>query len=118
DWQNVVITTDRTSAPLTIRPALGATVNFVGPATTTGIIFQIGSSAANKAKWITFNGQDSAGGGAMVFKDFLLAQSGVFEPRSSDHCSFINLTFDNIGQDTGVAGHAAFKSWIFYISGA
>lgn len=115
DWQDVEINVDRTARPLTIRPALGATVNFVGPGTESGIIFSLGTTSL--AKYITFDGHDSAGGGAMVFRDFELAQSGVFELRGTRNCTFRNLTFDNIGRHAGFSDQP-YKSWLFYISDA
>ena len=120
-WQNVILgasaALDRTSRPLTVRPAVGATVNFVGPASSTGIIFQIGSSSTNKVQYVTFDGRDKNGGGAMIFKDFAIASSGVFEPRSSDHCTFQYLTFTNLARDHAFAPNP-YNSWCFYMSGS
>lgn len=116
NWQAVVVPTDRTARPLTIRPALGATLNFIGPASSNGIIFQIGDGT-HTPKWITFDGHDRLGGGAWVFKDFLLAQSGVFEPRGSDHITLRNLTFQNLDRDAGFTTNPN-QSWIMYASGA
>ena len=111
DWQDVHIDVDRTSRPLAIQTAVGAEVNFVGPATTTGSIFYLGNSTMTK--WVTFDGSL----GAMVFKDFALAQSGVIEPRGTDHCTFKGLTFQNLSRDGAYATHP-YQSWCFYISGA
>lgn len=110
-WQDVQIDVDRTSRPLTIRPASGATVNFVGPATSSGSIFYLGQSTFTKH--ITFDGSP----GAMVFKDFELASSGVFEPRGTDYCTFKYLTFQNLARDPLYAAQP-YHSWCFYISGA
>lgn len=118
DWQHVDISVDRSTGPLTIRPALGAENHFIGPLTTSGILFMVGDSSM--AKFITFDGRPGSIGStsAMFFEDFELAQSGVFEPRGSDYCTFKYLTFQNIARDLGVPGQAAHKSWGFYISGA
>jgi hypothetical protein len=110
-WQDVQINVDRTARPLTIRPVAGATVNFVGPATSSGQIFGLGSSTLTK--YITFDGSP----GAMVFKDFALASSGVFEPMGTDHCTFKYLTFQNLSRDRAWAPQP-YHSWCFYISGA
>jgi hypothetical protein len=110
-WQDVRINVDRTARPLTIRPVAGAVVNFVGPATTSGKLFILGSTSL--AKYVTFDGSP----GAMVFRDFALAQSGVFEPMGTDHCTFKSLTFQNIARDAAYSDQP-YKSWCFYISGA
>lgn len=113
-WQAVDISMDRTARPLTIRPALGATVNFVGPATTDGSIFDLGGTGY--AKWITFDGRDPNGTPGMIFRDFALASSGVFQPWGTDHCSFKYLTFQNLARDPRFAPHP-YNAWCFYIAG-
>ena len=117
-WQDVHIDVDRTSRPLTIRPALGATCNFVGPATTTGIILSFGHVSI--AKYITLDGRPggTGDGSGLIFKDLELAQSGVIEVRGSDYLTFQYLTFQNLARDYGVSGTAEYKSYCFYISGA
>lgn len=115
-WQSVSINVDRSARPLTIRPALGATVNFVGPATSTGIIFLLGQ--VNRTKYVTFDGRAGGGGAsAMFFKDMAIPQAGVFEPRGTDYCTFKYLTFQNISRDTGYSDQP-YKTWCFYISAA
>ncbi len=117
-WQDVHIDVDRTANPLTIRPALGATVNFVGPATTTGIILSFGH--VSMAKHITLDGRPggTGTGSGLIFRDIALAQSGVIEVRGSDYLTFRNLTFQNLTRDLAVPGTAEYKSYCFYISGA
>ena len=112
DWQHVEIDVDRTGRPLTIKAAPGATCTFVGPATTSGIIFLLGENVLTK----NVHFYDPLG--QIIFDGIALAQSGVFEPRGTVNCSFIGMRFRNLSQDTGVSGHAAYKSWCFYISGA
>lgn len=117
-WQDVHIDVDRTARPLTIRPALGATCNFVGPATTTGIILSFGH--VTMAKYITLDGRPggTGTGSGLIFKDLELAQSGVIEVRGSDHLTFQYLTFQNLARDYAVSGTGEHKSYCFYISGA
>jgi hypothetical protein len=114
-WQYVVITTDRTSRPLTIGCVAGATVDFVGPATSEGIIFQFGSSESAQGpapKAITVDGA----GCTFRFRDFALASSGAIEVRGSDRLTFKNLIFSNLRRDPAHAP-APRHSWLFYISG-
>lgn len=114
-WEDIEVNVDRTARPLTIRVAPNANVTFSGPAGTTGSIFWLGQ--ASFTKWITFDGHDASGGGSWTFRNFLIASSGVFEPRGTDHCTFKNLTFQNLGRD-GVFAPNPRNSWCFYISGA
>lgn len=116
-WQAVDINVDRTARPLTIRPAAGATVNFVGPITTDGTCIKLGNSV--RTKYVTFDGR--AGGigatSSMIFKDMSISQAGVFEPRGTNFCTFKYLTFQNISRDTAFSDQP-YKTWAFYISGA
>lgn len=118
-WQDVHVDTDRTARPLTIRPALGATCNFVGPATTTGIVFSFGH--VSFARHITMDGRPggTGDGSGFIFKDMDIPQAGVIECRGATDCTFKYLTFQNLSRDlSGGATPAAYKSWCFYISGA
>lgn len=111
NWQNVQIDVDRTSRPLTIRPASGATATFVGPATTSGSIFVFGNNAT--AKYITMDGIKPDG---FVFRGFAIVASGVFGVNGSDHVTFRNMTFQNLTRDPKFGNPSEpYKSWLFYI---
>lgn len=114
-WENVDISVDRTANPLTIRAAAGAAaIDFVGPATTSGIIFLLGQTSM--ARYIAFDGRPGGVGSSVwTFKDIELAQSGVIEPRGSSHCSFSYLKFSGLSRNSA-GGNAAYKSYGFYIS--
>lgn len=109
-WNNVQIDADRTTRPLTIRPAAGTIVKFTGNGATSAGIFFFGLNSA--AKWITMDGVTSGG---FTFDGIALAQAGVFEIRSSDHLTFKNMTFKNLTRDP-VWSDKPYKSWAAYIS--
>lgn len=117
-WQDVQINVDRTANPLTIRPALGATVTCVGPATSSGQIFGYGQTVMTRH--ITFDGRPggTGTGSGWIFDGIALAQSGIFEPRGATDCTWKYLTFQNLARDYAVSGTAAYKSYCFYISAA
>lgn len=106
-WDKVQVNVDRTARPLTVRPATGATVTFVGPGKTTEGVFFFGSSST--AKWITFDG--------FAFDGISLSQCGVFEVRSTSHVTLRNMTFRNLRRDPAYSDKP-YKSWAAYISGA
>lgn len=116
--QDMQINVDRSSRPLTLRPAPGATLNWVGPATSSGQIIGLGQSVWTKH--VTLDGRPGGVGSTSgwIFKDIALAQSGVIEPRGTANCTFKYLTFQNLSRDLAVPGTAAFKAYCFYISGA
>lgn len=117
-WQHVDCSVDRSSRPLWIRPALGSTVRFTGPATTSGIIFMVGQTVLTKN--VTFDGRPGGLGtsSGWWFQDIALAQSGVIEPRGTLDCTFAYLTFSNLSRNLSVPGSAEYKAWCFYISAA
>jgi hypothetical protein len=97
---------DRTSRPLTIRPASGATVTFTGSgdATASG---QFYFGLHTKTRWITMTG--------FTFDSYLLAQAGIFEVRQSDHVTIDDMTIRNITRYTAYSDKA-YKTWACYIS--
>lgn len=103
-WDGVQINVDRTSRPLMIRPASGATVTFVGSGSASGGVFFFGYSSPTK--WITMDG--------FTFDGITLGQAGVFEIRSSDHLTLKNMTFKNLKR--GGNSDKPYKSWVAYVS--
>jgi len=114
-WGNGIVSPDRTSRPLTIRPALGATVNFTRPAAGSAM-FAIGYGGA--CKYVTFDGRPGGLGTAsgMYFKDTVLAKDGIFEVYTSSfftvkYCTFQNNAPGTYGGQTG----GPTTTWCFYI---
>lgn len=105
-WDDVEIDIDRSARPLAIRPRAGETVTFVGNGSTSSGTFFFGLNSTTK--WITMSG--------FTFDGIALAQAGVFELRSGDYISLLDMTFKNLTRDHAVVGSAEYKSWCLYMS--
>ena len=107
-FRNCHIEVDRSSRPLTIRPAAGAAVVF--SAAGDG---QYGDAAfygfTSRTSYITFDGST----GSMSFQHYLLAQEGVFLFQIADHMTFRNMSFSHIAAN---ARGGQQSSHCFYIS--
>lgn len=113
-WDHVNLDADRGPVyPLRIRPPLaGGTAKFVGDGATTEGVFFVGDKG--KTSYITLDGVRPDG---FLFEGIELSACGIFEVRSSDHCSFKNMTYQGLRRSP-VWGNpsAPYKSWCFYIS--
>lgn len=115
NWSNGIVSVDRTARPLTIRPALGATVNFSRPAAGSAV-FAIGYGGT--CKYVTFDGRPGGVGttSGMFCKDTTIAKNGFFEVYTTDRVTFKYLTFQNNAAGTygGNTGGPT-TTWCFYI---
>jgi hypothetical protein len=103
---SVYFDVNRTSRPLTIRPAAGAQVIFAGSgdATASGQFF---FGLNTTASWITMKG--------FIFDGYLLAQAGIFEVRQSSHVTLSNMVIRNVTRYTAYSDQP-YKTWGAYIS--
>jgi hypothetical protein len=110
-WHFLEIAVDRTSRPLTIRPASGATVTFTDPSGNSGVFVTAKNDGSAIAKWITFDGGASRG---FVFDGIGVAQAGVLQIFGSFHFTFKSARFRNLAR-VGTSDQP-YKSWIAYIN--
>ena len=103
---SVYLDIDRTSRPLTVRPAAGVNPIFKGSGDSSasgGIFFGL----TKPTKWITMTG--------LTFDQYLLAQAGIFELRQTDHITLNNMTIQNITR-YALYSDKPYKTWGAYIS--
>lgn len=103
-WDTVKLDVDRTLRPFRIRGTAGT--RFVSDGGTSEGVFFLGLTKV--AKYITFSD--------LAFDNILLSQAGVFEFRSSDHCTLRRITMTNLRRDPQWSDKAG-KTWGVYLSG-
>jgi hypothetical protein len=107
-WDGAQIGVDRTSRPLTVQAAVGASPRFVGSGGASYGIFGFGSAAGVAAKYVTLNLANC------LFDGITLSMAGVFAVFGSDYCSILRPTLQNLKR--GGSATQPYHSWVAYIS--
>jgi hypothetical protein len=107
-WSHVRVDTDRSTRPLTIRPAAGATVIFDGTgAGTVNEVFTIGYVSA--VKNVRFDGSP----GRFKFQNYTLQSTGLVHTFEVDDFEFSHVDCTAISAYGGTSG---FTEWAVYVS--